>query len=353
LKRPANSGPVCALAAAALFGASTPLAKLLVGEIPPVLLAGALYLGSGIALSVWLFARTAREPRLQRADAPALAGAVLSGGVIGPVLLMAGLTRTPASSASLLLNMEGVLTACLAWFVFRENYDRRIMAGMAAIIAGGVLLTWSGRREWRELVGPLLLAGACLSWAIDNNLTRKVSASDPTQIAAIKGLVGGTVNFALGFCLSAKLPAVALLAMAAGVGVLGYGVSLVLFILALRQVGTARTGAYFSAAPFIGAAVSLALLRETVTPWFFVAGAFMGVGVWLHLTERHEHEHVHEELNHEHLHNHDEHHQHAHAPTDPPGEPHSHRHHHERLAHAHPHFPDIHHQHKHAGRECS
>jgi drug/metabolite transporter (DMT)-like permease len=347
LKRLLHSGPVCALAAAALFGASTPLAKLLVGEIPPALLAGVLYLGSGIALSVWLFARTAREPRLRRADAPALAGAVLSGGVIGPVLLMTGLTRTPASSASLLLNMEGVLTACLAWFVFHENYDRRIMAGMITITVGGALLSWSGRPEWRELVGPLLIAGACLSWAIDNNLTRKVSASDPIQIAAIKGLVGGAVNFALGFWLSARLPALVPLAKAAGVGVLGYGVSLVLFILALRQVGAARTGAYFSTAPFIGAAGSLALLHETITGWFVAAGALMGVGVWLHLTERHKHEHIHEELDHEHLHSHDEHHRHAHAPTDPPGQPHNHRHHHERLAHEHPHFPDIHHQHKH------
>lgn len=336
-----------ALAAAALFGASTPAAKILVGQTPPFLLAGLLYLASGVGLALWWLVRHRTEARLQRSDLPVLTGALIAGGVIGPVLLMAGLSRTPASAASLLLNMEGVMTALLAWYVFHENYDRRIKAGMMAIMAGGVLLAWSGQFEWRESIGPLLIAGACLSWAIDNNLTRKISAADPIQIAALKGLAGGVVNCSVAFWLGSNLPASGQLAAAAVVGLLGYGLSLVLFILALRQIGAARTGAYFSTAPFIGAAISLILFREAVTGWFIAAGALMGVGVWLHLTERHEHRHLHDVLDHDHLHSHDEHHQHTHAPGDPPGEPHSHRHHHDRLAHTHEHFPDIHHQHGH------
>lgn len=340
-------GATHALVAAALFGASTPAAKLLIGQLSPVMLAGLLYLGSGIGLGLWWRLRKRSEARLRRADVPALTGAVVAGGVLAPVLLMSGLRQTPATTASLLLNLEGVLTACLAWFVFRENFDRRIVAGMIAITAGGVVLSWSGQPEWRELVGPLLIGGACLGWAIDNNLTRKVSAADPIQIAAIKGAVGGVVNCGLALALGAQLPAGWTAVSAGVVGLFGYGISLVLFIIALRHIGTARTGAYFSTAPFLGAVLSVLLLREPVTVWLVVAGGLMAVGVWLHLTERHEHEHVHEALEHEHLHHHDEHHQHVHAPTDPPGEPHSHRHRHLPLVHSHAHFPDIHHSHRH------
>lgn len=349
-----RAGPSYALLAAALFGASTPVAKLLLGEISPLLLAGLLYAGSGLALSAWLWGNglvrrggAGREATLKRSDLGWLGGAVLSGGVVAPVLLMTGLSHVAASTTSLLLNMEGVLTACLAWFVFHENYDRRIALGMLAITAGGVLLTWSGRPQWTSLWPQLAVLGACLGWAIDNNLTRKVSAADPVQIAAIKGLCGGLVNVSLAFGLGARLPAMSSLAGAASVGVLGYGVSLVLFILALRHVGSARTGAYFSTAPFIGAVVSLALIHEHLTPWLIVAGVLMGIGVWLHLSERHEHRHAHDALDHDHLHRHDEHHQHAHASTDPPGEPHSHVHHHEPMVHSHAHYPDIHHRHKH------
>ena len=336
-----------ALLAAAVFGASTPVAKRLLGEIPPVLLAGLLYLGSGIGLGAWWLIRGRRERWLQRSDLLPLAGAVLCGGVIAPVLLMVGLRLTPASTSSLLLNLEGVFTAVLAWSVFRENFDRRILAGVVAIVTGAAFLSWSGRPEWREWVGPLVIVGACFGWAIDNNLTRKVSAADPIQIAAIKGLVGGVVNCALAFTLGAGWPAFRPMLAAGVVGLLGYGVSLVLFILALRHVGAARTGAYFSTAPFIGTLLSLALLREPVTGWLAVAGLLMGVGVWLHLTERHGHEHIHEEMEHEHLHSHDEHHQHTHAPTDPPSEPHSHPHRHEPLVHSHAHYPDTHHRHNH------
>jgi drug/metabolite transporter (DMT)-like permease len=288
-----------------------------------------------------------REAALTRKDLPWLAGAIVAGGVVGPVLLMWGLMATPASSASLLLNLEGVLTALLAWFVFRENFDARIAIGMGLIAAGGVFLSWSGRPEAGLPWSSFAIAGACFAWALDNNLTRKVSAGDPVQIAMLKGMVAGSVNTALAFTLGAKLPAAPSLVAVGAVGFLGYGVSLALFVLALRHIGTARTGAYFSVAPFAGAVISILLLGDTLTLGVGVAAGLMGLGVWLHLTERHKHDHRHEGMEHEHLHSHDAHHQHAHEPAAPPGEPHLHWHRHEQLAHSHPHFPDIHHRHRH------
>jgi drug/metabolite transporter (DMT)-like permease len=346
-------GVTAAMLAAALFGASTPFSKVLLGHIDPLLLAGLLYLGSGLGLTTWIGLRRFRantkshEARLQRRDLPWLAAATLAGGVVAPVLLMFGLTVTPAFSASLLLNLEGVLTALLAWFVFKENFDQRIFAGMVAILAGGVLLSWQSQPRLGVPWGALGIAGACLCWAIDNNLTRKVSAADPTHIAAIKGLVAGSVNAALALAAGDTLPKAPELASAGLLGFLSYGVSLTCFVLALRHIGTARTGAYFSTAPFIGAALSLIVLHEQPSLLFWVAGVLMVVGVWLHLTERHAHLHRHDSMAHEHLHWHDEHHQHAHQPTDPPGEPHSHIHRHDELTHSHPHYPDIHHRHRH------
>ncbi len=347
------SGVAYAVGAAVLFGASTPFAKLLLGEMEPVLLAGLLYLGSGCGLTVWGWLRSragtkpAKEARLRRADLPWLAGAILAGGVVGPVLLMLGLAATPSSTASLLLNLEGVLMAVLAWVVFKENFDRRIAVGMAAITAGGILLSWTERPEAGMPWGPLAIAGACLAWAIDNNLTRKVSAGNPLHIAAAKGLVAGAVNLTVALVAGASMPGFWIVAATAGVGLLGYGVSLVLFVLALRHLGTARTGAYFSLAPFVGAAVSLVLFQESLSITFGLAAMLMAAGVWLHLTERHEHEHQHEAMEHDHLHTHDEHHQHEHGPTAPLGEPHSHTHRHAPLLHIHPHYPDIHHRHEH------
>ena len=195
--------------------------------------------------------------------------------------------------------------------------------------------------------GGLLIAVACLCWGIDNNLTRKLSSADPVQIAAIKGLVAGAVNLALALSRDATLPSGSDLAGAAAVGILGYGVSLVLFVLALRHLGTARTGAYFSTAPFIGAVLAIVLLGEMFTLDLLFAGVLMGLGVWIHMTERHAHRHAHEPITHEHRHVHDAHHQHVHAPGDPPGEPHSHAHRHEPLVHRHLHYPDLHHRHEH------
>jgi len=349
-----TQGVTAAMVAAALFGASTPFSKLLLGQINPLLLAGLLYLGSGVGLALWIgFQRLilkaqSQEARLQSKDFPWLAAAILAGGVVSPILLMQGLAVTAASSASLLLNLEGVLTALLAWFVFKENFDRRIILGMAAILLGGVLLSWQSRPELGLPWGALGIVGACLGWAVDNNLTRKVSAADPAQVAAIKGLVAGTTNVGLAFSIGAKLPSISGLGAAVLLGFLSYGVSLTCFVLALRHIGTARTGAYFSTAPFIGAVLSLVWLHDPASLLFWIAGCLMIFGVWLHLTERHEHLHQHEPLTHEHLHTHDEHHQHVHVPTDPPGEPHSHVHQHQELVHAHPHYPDLHHRHGHS-----
>ncbi|MCW5772722.1 MAG: DMT family transporter [Rhodospirillaceae bacterium] len=353
---PAWPGPALALASAALFGASTPFAKLLIGTVDPWLLAGLLYLASGLGLGLWKLAgralgHAAAEAPLRAGDLPWLAGVVLAGGVAGPVLLMFGLAGVTASAASLLLNLEGLATMAIAWLVFRENVDRRVFAGAMAILGGALVLSWQGGAPepgWGGIGwGGLAIAGACLAWGIDNNLTRKLSAADPVQIATAKGLVAGAINVGLAAAQGAALPAWDTLGAAAIVGLLGYGISITLFVLALRHLGTARTGAYFSTAPFLGAVLAVALLAEPVTWQLLLAGVLMGAGVWLHLAERHAHAHLHEPMEHEHRHVHDSHHAHAHAPGDPPGEPHSHRHRHERLVHSHAHYPDHHHRHTH------
>jgi drug/metabolite transporter (DMT)-like permease len=351
----AQAGVGSALAAAILFGASTPLAKALIGAIPPVMLAGLLYLGSGMGLMVWLVLRRAmsaekapRHERLTRRDGLWLTGAILIGGIAAPVLLMVGLASTPASSVSLLLNLEGVFSALLAWFLFRENFDRRVLLGVGFIMLGGVMLAWAGSPQTEVSWGALAVVAACLCWAIDNNLTRKVSDHDPVAIAGIKGLAAGLVNLALAAAAGRHWPGWQPMLAAGAVGFLGYGVSLVLFVLALRHLGTARTGAYFSVAPFVGAALSLGLLGEPPTAGFWAAGALMGLGTWLHLTERHVHLHRHEALRHSHWHRHDEHHGHVHDPEWDGHGGHAHPHEHALLAHAHPHYPDTHHRHGHA-----
>ena len=346
-----KSGIAYALMGAALFGASTPFAKLLVGEIGPLTLAGLLYAGSGLGLGSWLLLRRGLRPASRRralgaGDYKWLAGAIVSGGVIGPVLLMIGLSAASASSVSLLLNLEGVFTALLAWFVFRENFDRRVVLGMLFIVCGGLLLSWPSGEITTSLPG-LAVAGACLCWALDNNLTRKISAGDPVLIAGIKGLAAGVVNLGASAALGAARPGVGSALSAAAVGFLGYGVSLALFVVALRLLGTARTGAYFATAPFIGAAASFALLGEAPDAAFWVAAALMAAGVALHLSERHGHVHQHEALGHEHPHAHDEHHRHEHDFEWDGTEPHSHPHDHAPMKHSHDHYPDIHHRHGH------
>ncbi len=343
-------GVPLALVSAVLFGASAPFAKLLLGEVSPQLLAGVLYFGAGIGLAVVHGSRAALgipapEAPLRRHDLPWLAAVVLFGGLSGPLLLMLGLSHTSAASGSLLLNLEGLATMLIAWMVFRENVDRRLLLGALAILTGAVVLSWEGGGV-RLDAGAALIAAACLAWGIDNNLTRKLSSADPVVTATIKGLTAGSVNVAIALLLGAAVPPMATVGVAAMVGFLGVGVSLVLFVLALRHLGAARTGAYFSLAPFIGAMIAVTLLHEPVTMQLVAAGLLMGAGLWLHLAERHEHEHFHTAMEHEHVHVHDEHHQHHHE--GPVTEPHSHWHRHEPLKHTHPHYPDLHHQHDHA-----
>jgi drug/metabolite transporter (DMT)-like permease len=345
-------GAAFAIGAAILFGASTPLAKVLLQSgLTPQLLAGLFYLGSGVGLGLTWLGRTLSgsvtgEARLRRTDLPLLALAVLLGGALAPWLMMLGLARTSAASAALLQNLEGLATMAIAWLVLHENVDRRILIGAWAILAGAVLLSLSPGSA-RAGAGALLIALACLAWGADNNLTRPLAKADPVQIAAIKGLVAGTLNVGIAFAAHARVPSVATIAVAAVVGFLGYGVSLVLYVLGLRHLGAARTAAYFSTAPFIGALLAVALLFEPLTSRLIAAGVLMGIGLYLHLSERHDHVHRHELLEHAHRHVHDEHHQHAHGREDPPGEPHSHSHRHEPLTHEHSHFPDLHHRHGH------
>lgn len=343
-------GVPLALSSAILFGAVAPLSKLLLGVVAdPQLLAGLLYLGAGVGLALVQAGRTMLgllpgEAPLRRKDIPWLVAMVFFGGLVGPLLLMLGLTRTSAATGSLLLNLEGLATMGIAWLVLRENADVRLLAGAAAILIGAVLLSWQPGGGGPD-VGGLFIAGACLAWGIDNNLTRKLSSVDPVLIAMIKGLAAGSVNLMVALTLGACLPSPSEVIAAAFVGFLGIGVSLVLFTLGLRHLGTARTGAYFSLAPFIGTVLALPLLHERLTAQLLMAGLLMALGLWLHLAERHGHEHTHEDIEHEHRHVHDEHHRHTH--DGPVTEPHSHWHRHGPLRHSHVHYPDLHHRHRH------
>lgn len=342
----AHPGIVAALTAALLFGASTPVAKMLLVNLDPWLLAGLLYLGSGLGLGIYRVVRRTGGASLPKQDWFWLLVAVCCGGVLSPVLMLYGLINMPASGASLLLNAEGVFTALLAWVVFGENVDRRIALGMVAIVGGAVVLSWPRETHFGSLWPSLAVLGACLGWGLDNNVTRKIALNDATWLAMVKGLVAGTVN--LGLALTQE-PAAAHWSGVLSALILGfaaYGVSLVLFVVALRHLGTARTGAYFALAPFVGAALALAM-GEPLTVRLVVAGVLMGIGVWLHLTEHHSHEHTHDAMEHAHEHSHDEHHQHEHDPPVPPGTKHSHPHRHQPITHNHAHYPDAHHRHTH------
>lgn len=343
-------GVPIALGAAIAFGVSTPMAKYLLGSIEPLLMAGLLYLGSGFGLTILIVIRkltnaATSEAKLSRSDLPWLAGTIVFGGVLGPVLLLYGLNLTDAASASLLLNLEAVLTLLLAWLVFKEHVDRRLFVGALAIVAGAFVLSWQGTANsfnW----GAILIVLACASWAIDNNLTRKISTKDPFVLAATKGLVAGGVNTLLAYSAIGQWPEFATLTSALVLGFVSYGLGLVLFIFALRYLGTARTGAYYGTAPFIGAIFAALVFNTPLTISILVAGGLMAFGAWLHLVERHEHEHEHDDSFHDHSHVHDAHHQHEHV--DLATEPHSHPHRHETLRHKHAHYPDLHHRHGHS-----
>lgn len=318
------------------------------------MLAGLLYLGAGIGLLGWrlltrmLGGKRPPEAPLGRGDLPWLAGAIVLGGAAAPMLLLTGLRTLPASTASLLLSLEAVFTAAVAWGVFGEHLDRRVAAGMAAIGAGALVLAWEPGAAFRLSWGALAVGGACAAWAMDNNLTRKVSGGDPLQVAAAKGLGGGVVNLVLGAAAGQALPGPAVALAAGAVGLIGYGLSLVCFVLSLRHLGALRTAAYFSVAPFAGAALALFFPGEALTAPL-LAGALLTVaGVWLHLGERHLHGHRHGGGTHDHAHAHDAHHGHGHEEWGSGGpEPHAHSHGHPPLLHRHPHYPDLHHRHRH------
>jgi drug/metabolite transporter (DMT)-like permease len=334
-----------ALLAAALFGASTPFAKLLLGQSSPWLLAGMLYLGSGLGLALLYTLRQKNSggARLAKGDWRWLAGATLTGGVMAPILLLWGLSGTHAASASLLLNLEGVITTAVAAWLFHESVSRRVWLGSAVMLVAGLMLSWQSSTAIS--VPALAVVGACLCWAIDNNLTRRVSTNDPVLIAMIKGLVAGSVNTAIAIALGMHLPPAPIIAGALALGFFSYGISLVLFIVALRHLGSARTGAHFSTAPFMGAGIALLIFSESISVEFWLATALMIIATWLVLSEQHDHQHTHEVITHAHTHRHDEHHQHDHDSMQ--GEPHSHLHMHDPLTHQHAHLPDIHHRHPH------
>lgn len=345
------SGIILALGSALLFGLSMPVTKLLLTTTDPWIAAGLLYCGAGIGLGAIRLSQHATrssisEAPLRAGDLPRIAAVVLFGGVLAPVLLMLGLSRTTAAAASLLLNLEALATMGIAWIVFREHVDHKLLAGAGCILAGAGLLSWQGQAVAID-TGALLVGAACLAWGIDNNLTRSLSSADPLQIAMIKGLAAGSGNLGLALATGAQLPGAADTLALGAVGFLGYGVSLALFVAALRHLGAARTGAYFSLAPFVGALVGIIALQEPVTWQLTLAGGLMGIGLYLHLAERHSHQHVHDVLNHEHSHVHDEHHQHRHKDGIAASGRHSHRHVHRSLVHQHPHFPDLHHRHPH------
>ncbi len=341
-----------ALLAAALFGVSAPIAKALGAEMSPILLAGLLYLGSGTALAVWLAWRRAQgvpsdaSAPLTAADRPWLFGSVLAGGICGPLALMWGLQTTSGASASLLLSLEGVLTTLIAAGVFREAVDRRVWLAVGMTVLASALLA-SPQAGTASLAGSLAVAAACLFWAIDNNLTRMIAGGDPVRIAMYKGLVAGAFNLLLALALGHSLPAWPAAAAAGLVGAASYGLSLVLFIVALRHLGSARTASHFGTAPFFGAGFAVLFMGEPGSWWLLGAVVLVGLATLLVLTERHCHDHQHEALEHEHFHEHHEHHDHVHLMAWNRQRGHSHVHRHTALTHSHPHLPDIHHRHRH------
>ncbi len=340
--------------AAVLFGISAPLSKLLLEGVDPLALAALLYLGAGAALALLLLAAKSAgsaeaEAGLEKRDLPWLLGAIVAGGVAGPILLLLGLQRTPAATTSLLLNFEVVATGLVALAFFREPVGRRVWAAIAAVAAGGALLSVDPAAGWGVSLGALLILGACLAWGLDNNFTARISLKDPKRIVAIKGLAAGTFSMLLVLCLGRPLPSWNLALYALGLGIVSYGASIALFVLSLRRVGAARTGALFGIAPFAGVALSLLIFRQLPQWTFFAALPLMILAAALLARERHDHAHTHVAITHAHRHRHDDnHHKHEHPSSPLPNEAHVHAHTHAPIIHVHPHHPDPHHRHDHA-----
>src|SRR5659263_19965 len=347
-----KSSLIYIIISASLFGISLPLAKLLVNNIAPVVLAGLLYLGAFAGLSLYSLVKKIRTidlakkaVSLERKDLPWLAGAVLTGGIIGPISMMIGLTFISGLSASLLLNLEGIATAMIAVFFFKENAGKRLWLALVSMTMAGIFLTWDSSQGKFNITGPLLIIFAMICWGIDNNLTRNISDKDPIQIAKIKGFAAGIISLLLALILGMKIPLDLTVAFALLLGSFSYGISLVFFIKALEGLGSSRTGAFFSFAPFIGAIASLIILREWIEWVMLPATVLMIIGVWLIVTERHSHLHIHRTKTHTHSHNHSNMHQHEHYRKF--HEAHIHEHTHLELSHVHVHWPDTQHRHEH------
>jgi drug/metabolite transporter (DMT)-like permease len=347
-----------ALAAALLFGINAPLSKVLLapsalGQVAPIPLAALLYLGSGVGALLLLAVQgrdgDTAEARLQRADLPWLAGALLAGGVAAPIVLMFSLRVTPGATASLLLNFEGVATTLIAALAFREAIGKRVWLATALITTASIVLSWGAGGAFGFSLGALGVLAACVLWGADNNFTRNISAKNPLTIVAVKGFGAGLVSLVLALAVGQPLPAPWAGLGAMALGSVSYGLSITLFILALRDLGAARTSALFSSSPFIGSLLSLLILRERVDMQFWIALPLMVAGTALLVTERHSHLHRHRTLVHEHRHRHDdEHHLHDHAPGEVPDDGwHTHPHEHAPRRHEHSHTPDLHHRHAH------
>jgi len=341
-----------ALVAAFFFGCITPGTKFFIKTLPPQIMAGILYLAAGIGLlSILLLKKNFHSSlsRVQKVDYKWFALATLFGGIIGPAFLTYGISRISGSTASLLLNLEAVLTSLIAWFIFKEHFEKKIVYGMILIVIGCFTLSLNSTSASGvdTLGGFTLICLACLSWGIDNNVTRKISHLDPVLLASFKGLIAGTSNIFLGLLIGERVAANIDILSTGLLGFFGIGISLVAFIISLASIGTARTGAVFSTAPFIGSLISITILGESLSLPVIIALVFMGCGVWFHFSEDHDHEHPHEDLSHDHEHTHDDHHQHKHSHAAESNSCHTHKHTHKVTTHKHPHFPDIHHQHAH------
>ena len=350
--RPHTGGVVAALMSAALFGISAPLAKLLLPGTQPLPLAGLLYAGAGGGLLIFEQIRGLggrREAALRRADLGLVAGMVLFGGLLGPVLLLIGLQHVSGVVGALLLNAEAPFTILIAVVFLGEHLGARGVAAGSVVAAGAIALTY-GPGEFRgEPIGVLAILGACASWAIDNNLTQRLSLRDPIAIARTKGLCAGSIAIGLSLLLGQPFPSATQATMAVLLGVVSYGISLVLVVHALRQLGAARQATFFATAPFVGAIAAVPLLGESIGIREIVGALLMAIGVGFLLHEQHAHRHQHDALEHDHAHRHDDqHHTHTHdAAVD---EPHAHHHRHEPIVHEHPHAPDAHHRHAHVDR---